>query len=383
MRRFSTSRGSAVGQDETDPLPAERVAAIEQLIYEAAIVPERWPKALDLIREIGEGAGAVLFSVTEWDSQWTSSPDFRPVMQEFVEKGWAARNSRMANGLRKGMHLEPRFVTEADFFDPHEMESDLLHTEFFWPRGLGQSAGTIAHLPHGDMLCFSVEKELRLGPVSAQARARLDSLRPHLVRAAVLTARLGLERVRTAVETLAHLGFAAAGVTRHGRVLVANAAFGELDAPWTTRGGDRIALRDRVADRILIEALEAIGGTGGVRSIPLRNADLSVRQVLHVVPVRGSAHDIFTRSHAILVVTAAVDRSGSPALLQVLFDLTAAEAAVARGIAAGRSLEEMALEAGRSVATLRNQLKNVFAKTGCTRQADLARLLVQLVPPAL
>lgn len=362
---------------------AGEFAEIEQSIYEAAIVPDKWPGALDTVGVIAEAKGAVLFSVTDWGSQWTASGGIHDVMQRFVEDGWAARNTRMANGFRKGLHLLPRFVTEADYYDPGEMETDPLHTQFFWPNGFGSSAGTIATLPHGDMLCFSIEKTIEAGPVSRTALARLDRLRPHLLRAAMMTARLGLERIRTAVDTLAQLGFASAAVDGGGRVLVANAAFEIESLPWTTRANDRIALVDQVADRLLRDAMAAIGSTGGVRSIPLRNAEMTVRHVLHLLPVRRTARDIFTRASAILVITSAIDRSGSPALLQALFDLTPAEAALARRIGSGQSLDDMAAEQGRSVVTLRNQLKSVLDKTACKRQADLAALLARLVPPAL
>jgi DNA-binding CsgD family transcriptional regulator len=363
---------------------AEQYAKIEHAVYEAAMVPEKWPAALEALGGVGDTAGAVLFSVTEWSTQWVASPAIYPAMKEFVEAGWAARNTRMANGIRKGLHLIPRFVTEKDYYDsPEEMKRDPLHTEFFWPNGFGSSAGTIVQMPHGDMLCFSLEKRVADGPVSATALRRLDNLRPHLVRSALLAARLGVERVRTAVDTLTQLGFAAAAVTDGGKALVANPAFEIESAPWTTRGNDRVALLDRSADRLLSLALATISGTAGVRSIPLRGVDMAVRHVLHVIPVRGSANDVFTGSHAILVITTAIDREGSPALLQALFDLTAAEAAVARKIGAGKSLAEIASEGGRSLVTIRNQLKSVLAKTGCERQADLVKLLTRLVPPAL
>lgn len=362
---------------------SEQFAAIEESVYEAALVPDRWPTALERLAQCADGFGAVLFSVTEWSTHWAASPELRPTMAAFVEEGWAARNSRMANGLRKGLHLEPRFVTEADYYGPGELEQDPLHLEFFWPRGFGYSAGTIAQLPHGDMLCYSVENRRDQGPVQPAAQQRLDALRPHLLRAATLAARLGVERARTAVETLAQLGFAAAAVTAQGRVLVANPAFEAAETILTTRGGDRIALLDRVADAALAVALARIGGVAGTRSLPLRGSDGLVRSVVHVVPVRRLANDIFSQAQAVLVVTTAVDGTGSPALLQALFDLTAAEAALARQLAGGRSIEQIAAETGRSSATLRNQLKSVLAKTGCHRQSELVGLLTRLVPAGL
>jgi len=62
-------------------------------------------------------------------------------------------------------------------------------------------------------------------------------------------------------------------------------------------------------------------------------------------------------------------------LLHSLFDLTPSEIDVAHGIAAGLTVGQIAAQRGRSVATVRNQLRGVLAKTGSSRQADLILLL--------
>ena len=351
---------------------------VENAAYEAALVPELWPSTLEAISEYGEAEGAVLFSASDWLTQWTSSPGVHEVMRAFVEQGWAARNTRMIYGIRRGFHREPRFVTEADYYEPGLIERDPLHTEFLMPHGLGQSAGTIVHLPAGDMLCLSLERRWADGPVPATAIARLDRVRPHLVRAAAIASRLGQARPhRRGNPFPARL--CAAAVSGSGRVLLANDAFNSEIQRWSTRARDRIVLSDRAADQLLQSSLSAIDQAGGVRSIPLRDpATGLVRDVLHVIPVRRAAHDIFARAAAILVISGSVDRAGNNALLQVLFDLTAAEAALARRLLDGETLGAVALSTGRSPATLRNQLRSILAKTGCHRQSDLIRILGRL-----
>ena len=59
-----------------------------------------------------------------------------------------------------------------------------------------------------------------------------------------------------------------------------------------------------------------------------------------------------------------------------LWGLTAAEAALACQLAAGRSLEEAAQALAVRTPTARTQLSRIFAKTGTRRQAELMRLLV-------
>ena len=68
-------------------------------------------------------------------------------------------------------------------------------------------------------------------------------------------------------------------------------------------------------------------------------------------------------------------------LIAGLFDLTPAEARVARGVAEGLTLDAIGNKASISRETVRSQLKAVLAKTGVNRQADLAALLAGLRLP--
>lgn len=71
------------------------------------------------------------------------------------------------------------------------------------------------------------------------------------------------------------------------------------------------------------------------------------------------------------------DRDGMGRLRQI-FGLTLQEAKVALAVAEGGGLTEAAEELGLSVLTVRNHLQRVFAKTGASRQAELARLVAML-----
>jgi len=62
-------------------------------------------------------------------------------------------------------------------------------------------------------------------------------------------------------------------------------------------------------------------------------------------------------------------------LIQSLFDLTPAEARVARSLVAGETVEEIASASGVSNNTVRSQVRGVLEKTGCRRQAEVVALL--------
>ena len=104
---------------------------------------------------------------------------------------------------------------------------------------------------------------------------------------------------------------------------------------------------------------------------------------MHLIPIRGAAHDLFARTGAIVVITRSSGASGGPALMQSLFDLTPTEAAIARRLSQGETAEQIAQATQKSVLTIRTQLKSVLAKTGTRRQSELVGLLTRLVPPAL
>ena len=65
-----------------------------------------------------------------------------------------------------------------------------------------------------------------------------------------------------------------------------------------------------------------------------------------------------------------------------LFDLTKAEARVARELASGRSADEVASALGVSAHTVKTQMKAVFRKTGVGRQSELVALLAGLKSPS-
>ena len=65
-------------------------------------------------------------------------------------------------------------------------------------------------------------------------------------------------------------------------------------------------------------------------------------------------------------------------IISALFDLTPAEARVARGIGQGNSVKDMALQLKVSNETVRTQLKRALAKTSTSRQGELISLLTRL-----
>jgi DNA-binding CsgD family transcriptional regulator len=185
---------------------------------------------------------------------------------------------------------------------------------------------------------------------------------------------------KAATETMEMLGLPAAVLDESGMVLMANrlleeAAFG---LQWLSDG--RIALESAKSQRLLRLAIADLArpGASGTRSIPVAATATHGACIVHLIPAAGSARDVFDGCHALLVVTPlAIGPMPLPAL-EGLFDLTPAEARVARRIALGHTMERIALDFEVSRETVRTHMKAIFSKTGMNKQAQVAALVAGL-----
>jgi DNA-binding CsgD family transcriptional regulator len=343
-------------------------------IYEAAVLPQNWTAVLDGMAEISGGAGTLLFADTPSSMQLICSPSIRAFCDDWLSGPWVEQNAR---GQRLIPIREPRFLTDLDGFSAEEIEREPFYTQFLWPRGFGWCVGTAIRSPVGDTLVFSIERERKKGPVERSRVDALDVLRPHLARSALLSARMGLERARASVEALQAIGLPAVVLTRDGRALVVNEAFASC-APTIRIGARDKVIFPRGESIATLEDILAMlcDPMAGGRSIPLSAQAGRPPMIVHVLPMRRSALDIFSGAHALMYVTEVTTQDGpQPALLEALFDLTAAEAKVASQLVEGQSVVEIALAQNVASNTIRKHLKSIFAKTGIHRQAELVGLL--------
>jgi DNA-binding CsgD family transcriptional regulator len=344
-------------------------------IYECSFAPDMWPDVLDELSHLAEAQGGVLFAARERVSRWTASPAICEHVENFMRGDWLSNCTR---GGKLFSRRHPGFLTDDDVYTAEELERDPNYSEFLRPRGLGFSAATAISLPTGDTGIICLERAHNRGPVEPSIIRQLDELRPHLARAAFLATRLQLERARVAGETFALIGLPALVLDDDGRVISANDPSGGLSNYVRWRAHDRVSLIDAAADGLLRQAMNALDHdrVGAPRSFAARSGDGASPMIANLVPIRGAARDMFVRCAAVLVMTP-VGSPQAPAteLVQSLYDLTPAEARVARGLVAGKNLEDIAAEQSVSRNTVRTHLRGVMEKTGCNRQAEVVALL--------
>ncbi|MBL8583457.1 MAG: helix-turn-helix transcriptional regulator [Rhizobiaceae bacterium] len=352
-------------------------------VYEASVIPELWREALKEFASAAEAKDALLVVSNDQRRKWVGSSAFfeNICLEHYSFESGHERTNRLF-AVRK-----PGFVTDFDVFTEAAIRSRAVFTDLLIPNGYGCGIATTVRLPSGDIIMFHTERALALGPFSHAIVERLDRLRPHLARASILASRLSMERAQSAAATLAALGLPAAVLDLNGRVLAANALLDAMIPAMFQDRSARLMLTNSAADALLGTALAGIAANvhdAIVCSIPIPATSDAPPSIVHLLPVKGAAHDIFARSGAIMVVTPIVARAVPGAgVLQVLFDLSPAEARVAEKIGDGATVADVAAELGVSNETVRSHLKGVLAKSGLHRQVDLVGLLRGIaVPPA-
>lgn len=145
-------------------------------------------------------------------------------------------------------------------------------------------------------------------------------------------------------------------------------------------GQTRLCAADPAADRALKAAaielpLATVLGRPGVRGITVPRTTGGLPYIVQAVAL---GHGSWLRRGVLFTVVDPEARKPSAETLRAVLGLTAAEASLAAELGAGATLAEAAKARGVSHETVRTQLKSILAKSGCTRQAELARLLARL-----
>ncbi|WP_082616611.1 helix-turn-helix transcriptional regulator [Massilia sp. Root418] len=226
----------------------------------------------------------------------------------------------------------------------------------------------------------------------------LTAFLPHLERAQQLRSRLAHNEMaeRCSVAALDALATAVVLLDAGLTVLYANGAAGTLfgaEAPLQLRGarlaqgGSRGAQTLAHMVRRAVRCLEPdtlSGPAQAPQSLCLpRSGHLPL--TLSVAPFMLGGGCAEGTPCAIIMARDPETVTASAEVLQQLFQLTPAEAAVSRALAGGASLEDIAAATGVSVNTVKTHLHRVYGKTATRRQGELIALIhgstATLLPP--
>ncbi|MFJ2993088.1 helix-turn-helix transcriptional regulator [Pandoraea sp. NPDC087047] len=353
--------------------------------YDGVLDDARWDQAL---RDFNQWAGGIGFHSVTWDrarhcaTRSSHSLDTPPdLIREFVEKR-APTDPRVALMLRQPVghamrchhHLSDRYVARSELFN-----------EFLIPNGVRYTYGLHLDGPDGTSELLAILRSPDHAPFeNADSAPEWEMLTNHIARAARLRAGTRHLQAQAAMgmSVLDHLDMAivVTDETSHAHYLNV-AAHQRLGATRYVgiRGGKFAALfpsDEQALRRLIANATSPMPVAGSHRL----NGDKESPQhwVVTVLPLREShaCAAPWQRPMAMLTI-GELDRrvTFSPYTLKVLFGLSPAEARLAQALAAGRELTQYAQDANVAINTARTQLRHIFDKTGCRRQADLLRLL--------
>ncbi|MCC6304942.1 MAG: helix-turn-helix transcriptional regulator, partial [Rhodobacteraceae bacterium] len=253
------------------------------------------------------------------------------------------------------------------------------------PVGLPAGALLATVTAPGGGLRLVLARAAGAAPFAPATLARAADLAGHLAMAGAVASRIGAADVerRVFASLLDKLAVGAIFLDPRGQILritgLGRDILAAQDGLRPFRGS--VAATSDRDDRRLQAAIRAALGdpAGEPQVVPVARASgqRGLGLVIHrLAPGREAAEG---RGAALVILVRDPEHAAEPecTMLRRLFDLTAAEAEVARQLAVGLSLDEVALALGIRRNTARAHLRAIFAKGGINRQSELIRLVLK------
>lgn len=367
-----------MGQD--DLAGRERVLAA---LYDAAAAPEAdaWAAAMGALTDhVGAlGAELLIWDNARQTAALSIAPSFDPAGQEMYAREFGAIDPHRTLLGGRPPSDTPLFMEDA--FGPEAVSADPFYQEFLIPVGGRFLAAAHLATTGSRSVFLGIHRTAAMGPFQADDRRRVIALMPHVRRAVDIGERL--TGGQTGPASLADAALQALDqpvclCDADGRLLFANAAAEAIlrDAlcPLGLRRGRLAADTPGEAERLRAALRQPEGGQA-----LLAPGDPGAVAVV-VVPLGEAvqATAAVTAPRLVLLGMPATQAPPDPPMLAALFGLTAAEAALAADLSAGRSLADIAEARGVRISTVRSQLSSILLKTGTDRQGSLVRLLTAL-----
>jgi len=364
-----------------------------EAIYEAALAPETWPRALSTISACFDASGTILFfQRADGSCAAINSPGLLDEVQaRFITDDWSRRDLRANRAMAQGTFGTLTVVTDQDLVTPEEIETHPYYTQLLGPSGLAWfMAMSVSPCPD-TFVALSVQQLKRKPQFSEQDKAALEILGRHAERALRLSTRIAQAELASAAlgDALENVGCGVVLVNNTGRAVFCNTAAKDFltgllpDYDGVLIGPDSPldpALAEQITD-VLAMPFGAEPETG--RPILVANQAGDLPTVAYVLPVAatikmelaGFDADV---SAIVLLIAQNPLEPVDPAIVRDLLGLTLGEARVASLIGAGRSQRDTAAAIGISEDTVLAVLNRVYAKTSLSRESHLASVLTRM-----
>lgn len=352
-------------------------------IYDAGVMPELWPVFLEQLSEAFNSRGTVIY-LMDFSSR---SPTCRSDEISFIQSArtdpetiasYERYYSKVNVWLENSRDLpEGKLITTDHLFPVR----DLAKTEWYndWLKPQGYFHAMIGHLLKQDTLAvrlsmFRSEQQ----PFSADETALFARLVPHLRRSCMIHKKLSeVKRVQaTDAELLNRLPVGLVLFDKCGQAVFINRMAETLDGFRLNAAGRCLtanANETRALRRLIGNAAEL--GQGNAMSLHRNNSNrplsaIAVSLQNQPLPFSGSAPAV-----ALFIGDPDMPLDLDDSLLTQCYGLSLTEAKLAAALLRGQTPSDYAQTRGISNNTVKTQLKQVLAKTGTHRQAELMQLL--------
>ncbi len=361
------------------------------LVYDAAIEPQLWPRAMERLFDLVGGACGAL----TWQNQATGlggaiEARLDPAVTGlyfgyFAERNPLARVERPHEFMKSWV---PRILTDEDWMPKEALVRTEYYNDFLRPLDV-HSSMTVRLAARGLEAAFiNIGRPERRGRFTDDDLAHARRLHPHLIHAFALGEKVAdMQRLASALsQTLERCAYGLILVEGDGRVLHANRAAERLISAGrglcVVAGRLTAAASDdarRLQGLIADAAPQLQARAGGSMAAPSTDgrAPLSIL----VAPTRSHQLSMYHAGPCVMVcVTDPEAGVAIPAeVLRELYGFTPAETRVALALLEGHALREAAEALNLSFFTVRGHLAHIFDKTGVKRQAELIALMLKSI----
>ena len=291
------------------------------------------------------------------------------------------------------MKIPGEVFPDEQLVDPGLVRRSEFYNDFLKPLDIGRLLCGIVY-PDGDTevpggLHFSIFRPMKKGSFTLQHTQLIERLMPHLQLAMKTYYTLQMNKQDLAVSQSA-LNTVTRGVlivNREARLIYANDTaqqiFSHLDG-LTTHKGILSAMTHQSTSELqtfiarLFMSPESQSQGTQIHKIPKGSGTQYYVCFGQLLPYDSQLEITSNQPLAMLFVQ---DPESAfvlePKSIVKLFELTLAEAQLAKLLVQGKSLKNAAMERGISYQTARSQLKSLFLKTGCHRQSELISILLR------
>jgi DNA-binding CsgD family transcriptional regulator/PAS domain-containing protein len=372
-------------------LSEDKLSGLLDLLYAGVGESDGWHRFLEELTEVAHASMAVLLFFDQTQARYAVnasagiSPEANGEYASYYGKQdvwYLGTHGKLFSGRvfdgREGCPTEKLIKTE--FYNDFLVRFDCAH----------ECGAAIEFQPRSNSI-LSLLRGRSAGPFSEEHLRLLGSVLPHVQRGLQLHRRIIDLRLKSETQSWAldQVSFGIVLLSRDGKTRFANRPATEIclrrNALELKQGGLHAVCAQEDAE---LQAMIQAAATLSARAKNVRPVMEIAREEgspLFLAVSRARTAEFLSVAADAVVAVFITDPDRQPRtsaeMLSHLFRLTPAEARLAVILAQGNTVKDSAEQLRVTVQTVRSRLKQVFLKTGTSRQSELIRLLLKL-PPA-